>query len=472
MTYDFHLRRLAPPVVARDGDDLAPVTARPSAALVGALRRENALVEEILGTDDLSTTTDEYLAANTNQKYNRKVRLVAVAGPAPRAPMIPVDGAADATAPTAPTAATAAASAADRFAPYPAVAALAHLPTVSTVVPATSAGAEEAPAVDLPDVGSPDDVLGLLALTLPDRDNRHLGYVDVFVAPQERGRGVGGALHDQALAVLRAEGRRTAAAWTMHRAGGPAGPAGAAGAAGPAGPDTAGRPGARTALVPPTGVGSVAQDSSTDWLLGLGWTLQQCERHSVLDLDRSAEGRAQLETWRDEAVAVAGPDYRVHTWRGVVPEDRRGQMAELLRNMSIDVPQADLDLEEEVWDAQRVVDAGVSSERAGLRTLATAVEHVPSGDLVGYTQVELPRAKPAVVYQENTIVLGAHRGHRLGLLVKAVNHLALLDGFPDARRVHTWNAGENAHMLAINELMGFRERSVEGAWERRVDPSA
>ena len=175
---------------------------------------------------------------------------------------------------------------------------------------------------------------------------------------------------------------------------------------------------------------------------------------------------------RDEAVAAAGPDYRVHTWRGVVPEDRRDQMAELLRNMSIDVPQADLDLEEEVWDAQRVVDAGVSSERAGLRTLATAVEHVPSGDLVGYTQVELPRAKPAVVYQENTIVLGAHRGHRLGLLVKAVNHLALLDGFPDARRVHTWNAGENAHMLAINELMGFRERSVEGAWERRVDPTA
>lgn len=58
--------------------------------------------------------------------------------------------------------------------------------------------------------------------------------------------------------------------------------------------------------------------------------------------------------------------------------------------------------------------------------------------------------------QDATVVLRAHRGHRLGMLVKAVNAQALLAAQPAVKRIWTWNNEENPHMLAINVAMGFR----------------
>ena len=54
-----------------------------------------------------------------------------------------------------------------------------------------------------------------------------------------------------------------------------------------------------------------------------------------------------------------------------------------------------------------------------------------------------------------TAVDPAHRGHRLGLLIK-VDMLELLAGRePQVRFVQTWNGETNAHMVAINEALGF-----------------
>lgn len=36
---------------------------------------------------------------------------------------------------------------------------------------------------------------------------------------------------------------------------------------------------------------------------------------------------------------------------------------------------------------------------------------------------------------------------------------------PQVRRVHTWNAGENAWILRINLALGFREASHEASWQ-------
>jgi GNAT superfamily N-acetyltransferase len=36
-----------------------------------------------------------------------------------------------------------------------------------------------------------------------------------------------------------------------------------------------------------------------------------------------------------------------------------------------------------------------------------------------------------------------------------------------ARRIHTWNAEENAHMLAINVALGFRAVGVTGMWQKQ-----
>lgn len=100
---------------------------------------------------------------------------------------------------------------------------------------------------------------------------------------------------------------------------------------------------------------------------------------------------------------------------------------------------------------------------AGHGYLCVAAEHAPSGRLVAFTMVEYPRADPAVVFQEDTLVVRGHRGHRLGMLVKATLLERLADVRPGARRIHTWNAEENEHMLAINVALGFRPTGVSGA---------
>jgi GNAT superfamily N-acetyltransferase len=121
------------------------------------------------------------------------------------------------------------------------------------------------------------------------------------------------------------------------------------------------------------------------------------------------------------------------------------------------------------WDhiAGFVVLADAADTHArGQGFLVAVVEHVPTGTLVAFSEVRHPRARPAVVLQGDTLVLREHRGHGLGMLAK----LAVLDALavtrPDAERIHTWNAQENDHMLAINVALGFRQASVDAEWQR------
>jgi hypothetical protein len=62
-------------------------------------------------------------------------------------------------------------------------------------------------------------------------------------------------------------------------------------------------------------------------------------------------------------------------------------------------------------------------------------------------------------------VEGEHRGHRLGLLVKAENLRMLRRHFPDTMTVTTWNAVSNRHMIAVNEALGFRPVERYQAWQ-------
>ena len=68
-----------------------------------------------------------------------------------------------------------------------------------------------------------------------------------------------------------------------------------------------------------------------------------------------------------------------------------------------------------------------------------------------------------------TLVLGEHRGHRLGLAMKArgLQELQRRIG-PERTRVLTCNAEQNAHMVAINERLGFRPVEVVPTFLLRV----
>jgi GNAT superfamily N-acetyltransferase len=91
---------------------------------------------------------------------------------------------------------------------------------------------------------------------------------------------------------------------------------------------------------------------------------------------------------------------------------------------------------------------------------------VPTGTLVGFTQLGVPADVARPVTQEDTLVLRDHRGHRLGMLLKVANLQHLERVAPGHPGVLTWNAEENRAMLDVNEAVGFVPIGYEGAWRK------
>jgi GNAT superfamily N-acetyltransferase len=89
--------------------------------------------------------------------------------------------------------------------------------------------------------------------------------------------------------------------------------------------------------------------------------------------------------------------------------------------------------------------------------------HRDSGELAGHTIVAVESRRPAVARQHDTAVARAHRGHRLGVLLKTGMLLWLAEAEPQIETVDTHNAESNDHMIAVNEALGYRvmARSVE-----------
>ncbi len=134
--------------------------------------------------------------------------------------------------------------------------------------------------------------------------------------------------------------------------------------------------------------------------------------------------------------------------------------------MSTDVPMGEQQLEEEVWDAERVrgVEAMLATQNRAKVT--TAARHEATGRLVAFTEVVVPLGAPESAWQHDTLVLREHRGHGLGFAMKLANLWAVTERHPAVRAVNTWNAADNEHMIAVNEAMGFRVVSHSTYWRK------
>ena len=301
--------------------------------------------------------------------------------------------------------------------------------------------------VAVPEGSTPtaDDVAGFVKIDMPRHDNVHLAYLELWVRPADARSGVGSALLAEAERIAAEHERTTVIAWSEN-AGEP--PADA--------PDV---------LAPPTGSGRIAADaSSARFALHHGYTLEQAERYSVLQLPVDPD---DLERLHSEAAAAAGPDYRLVSWTDHAPDEWVDQFAVLETRMSTDVPTADLEIEETTWDAARIRTSEAQIAASGLGHLVVAAEHIPTGTLAAFTFVKYP-PNPEVVLQQDTLVIREHRGRRLGMLVKADLLRRLREVRSDAARVHTWNAEENAYMLSINVALGFTPTGVTGMWQKRL----
>lgn len=289
--------------------------------------------------------------------------------------------------------------------------------------------------------------IGVGEIGYPLADNTHLAFVWIATRPGHEAQGIAKRLLPVVEQSLRESGRTTVQVWVNHH---------------PYDGDDG--------LTAKSGVGAVnPADPATRWLETLGFTLEQTERHSVLEIPADGDSWwTELDSRLERDSAVAGGDYELIQWSVVTPEEYRENFARLRERMSVDAPDADLDFEEEKWDAARVAEREqqiLNMRRDGVNTF---VRHVPSGQLVAYTEMYWPRERPTVIYQWDTFVHSEHRGHRLGAIVKAANLRYLRSRNSDSLRIHTWNAGENAYMLNINVELGFAPHSIEAAWQKRI----
>lgn len=288
------------------------------------------------------------------------------------------------------------------------------------------------------------EVLGITEIYLPTTDNLHLlDNVSILVRAEHRRAGIGSALAREVRRIATDEGRDTIVGWSQHSP------------SAPTRPDD---------LVGPDGGGHVPRDDASRFALAAGYSLAQVERQSRLLLPLAPGLLAGLQA---EAEAKSAPNYRAVSWVGPTPPELRDGVARMHAALSTDAPLGEVDWQPEIWDAARVQQMEERIHRTA-RLLTTVAVEVASGEVVALTDLHLPNAHPQRLEQGTTTVDRAHRGHRLGLLVKVANLQLLAETQPDAIHVDTWNAGENAWMLAINTALGYRRYTSIGIWQAKL----
>jgi GNAT superfamily N-acetyltransferase len=266
-------------------------------------------------------------------------------------------------------------------------------------------------------------VVGALEVQLPQLDNLDAAMIWLSVRAEARGRGIGSELLDRAERIGADHGR--------------------------------------TLFFAETEWAEPGEDLSEAFARGRGYDIGQTVLRSEMALPAD---RTALEA----LVAAAGAeDYALEGYVDDMPEAWLDDRAHLQQRMSTDAPTDDLALEEEAWDAVRLRDQQQRLLSAGRRIVETVARHVPTGQIVGFTQVSVSANDPALAFQQDTLVLREHRGHGLGLRLKAANALRLMDELPGVTSVRTWNAASNEHMLAVNRRLDYAVDGYSREWQKK-----
>lgn len=168
----------------------------------------------------------------------------------------------------------------------------------------------------------------------------------------------------------------------------------------------------------------------------------------------------------DEA-ATAAVDYELLTFDGRSPDG----LVEAISVMSAainDAPLDDLEVEDEAYPPDRIRAYEAAQLAGGFRFHRMVARHRATGELAGHTVVVVDSERPELGEQHDTAVVRAHRGHRLGALLKSAMVLHLAEVEPQLRTVDTWNAESNDHMIGVNELLGYRAMGRGIQYQRRI----
>ena len=266
-----------------------------------------------------------------------------------------------------------------------------------------------------------DRLLGYASAAFPQRENTGAVNLSGAVAPEAQRAGVGRALLDAVVEHAADAGRTTVYSGAMEGTG------------------------------------------SHKAMEALGFEQLHTYAINRLDLHTAPFGR-----WQQlyDAAAPAAEDYELVRLVGRTPDDALEAMAALFDAIN-DAPMTDPDADPDRWTAERVraYDEAMAARR---QTVYRGVaRHRASGEWVGHTVLCVDEFDPSVGHQEDTTVVRAHRGHRLGLLLKADMLRWVTDERPEMAATETWNSVENHHMLAVNELLGTRTATRYASMRRR-----
>jgi RimJ/RimL family protein N-acetyltransferase len=265
-------------------------------------------------------------------------------------------------------------------------------------------------------------VVGVLEVSLPEWDNRHLGFVEVTVDPRVRRRGIGRDLFDAGVERVR-EARRTLVVTegfdTPH---------------------------------------SLAFAKS----LGLDRAIESVKR--TQDLRSLDTGRLDGEYAAAERAASA---YELVRLPAGVPDELMPAVVDMVAAIN-DAPTDDLEVEDEVFSPERIRAFEAAQNAHERRMYQLVARHCETGELAGHTVVGVESDRPWHGGQFDTSVLRAHRGHRLGMLLKIGMLRWLAEAEPQLHLIETWNAASNEHMIAVNEVLGYRVVATATAFQRHL----
>jgi GNAT superfamily N-acetyltransferase len=263
-------------------------------------------------------------------------------------------------------------------------------------------------------------LIGELRIGQPKRDNLHLADISVVIHPEHRRRRHGRRLFDYGLRLVGETGRRLLTTGTVDAP------------------------------------GPIAFAEQLGFTRG-GVEIQRRQDLTTLD-------REQVEALYKLA-AEAATDYELLKIVGPTPEHLIDAVAVMTAAIN-DAPTDDMDVEDHVYDAERIRAFDRAQVGWGNRVYRLIAQRRSDGALAGHTMVGAHPEHEEWGGQYDTSVLKEHRGHRLGLLLKAAMVLWLDETEPQLRAIDTWNAESNSHMIGINERLGYRIVGRYLGWQK------
>ncbi len=271
-------------------------------------------------------------------------------------------------------------------------------------------------------------MVGIATMSLPVKDNTDKVYAQVDVAPDQRRRGIGSALTEHIVTETRAIGR--------------------------------------TVVLGESNIEISLRENHPyrRFAEKHGFALASVEVSRALALPVADD---LINGWIDQA-ASHHDDYRIETFDDAIPDELLESLCYLLNQLVVDAPTGDIDFEAEATSPESLRISEETFRKQG-RTVYSTVAIDKAGEAVAHTELVVPSGDPGNVYQWQTFVHRDHRGHRLGLAVKARNLRVMQAAHPDRSRIVTCNSEVNGPMVAINELMGFEPLDLLAEFQLKLD---